>query len=358
MRGLAVRFLGLLVLVSALSQASPIYSVIDLGNLGGGSATGFQVNSAGTVVGWADTVTGAMHAFVAAPNQSIQPLPATSPGDSHAYGINGAAVIVGTTYINGQAHGTVWTGSSVTDLGAGVFAMGINDAGAIVGSNGHAFKLVNGTYQDLGTLPGGDWSAAYGVNDSGTAVGYGDVASGLFRAIVWNPDGTLVQLGTLGGANSYAAAVNDAAQVVGHSEIAGGYDHAFLDTNGTLQDLGTLDGGCSYAYGINDGGTVVGYSWSEAENNPRAFAYAGGLMQDLNALIPAGSGWQLYEAYGINALGEITGVGLFDGQVSAFLLQPMDPVPEPGGLSVILLAMGLFAGNIWRAECVIVVRRS
>jgi probable HAF family extracellular repeat protein len=193
-------------------------------------------------------------------------------------------------------------------------------------------------------------SAAYGVNDSGTVVGYGDLASGLFRAVVWQSDGSTFQLGTLGGANSYAAAVNDAGQVVGHSEIASGYDHAFLASNGILRDLGTLDGGCSYAYGINNGGAVVGYSWSETANNPRAFVYTGGVMEDLNALITAGSGWQLYEAYAINDLGEITGIGSFDGQVSAFLLQPTDPVPEPRGLSVILLALGVFVANFLRSR--------
>ncbi len=338
-----MRILSLLLISGGLTWASTIYSITDLGSLGGSSSTGYQMNDAGTVVGWAETLTGNQQAFASLDGGSPQTLPSPGASDSYAFGINGANVIVGVSYINGQPHGTIWSGSSVTDLGAGVFAMAINASGTIVGSNGHAFKLVNGTYQDLGTLPGGDWSAAYGVNDSGTAVGYGDLASGLFRAMVWNPDGSVTQLGTLGGANSYATAVNDSGEVVGHAATASGYDNAFLETGGVMQDLGTLDGGCSYAYGINDSGAIVGYSWSENENNPVAFVYSEGVMQDLNSLIPGGSGWQLLEAYGIDASGEITGIGLLNGQASAFLLEPTDPVPEPRALSVILVALGLFA---------------
>ena len=337
-----MRILVLLVVSAGLTWSSTIYSVTDLGSLGDASSTGYQINDAGAVVGWAETVTGSNQAFVSLDGGSAQTLPSPGASDSSAYGINGSDVIVGVSYTGGQAHGTIWSGSTVTDLGAGVFAMAINASGTIVGSNGHAFKLVNGSYQDLGTLPGGDWSAAYGVNASGTTVGYGDLASGLFRAMIWNPDGSVTQLGTLGGANSYATAVNDSGQVVGHAATASGYDNAFLEIGGVMQDLGTLDGGCSYAYGINDSGVIVGYSWSEDANNPEAFVYSDGLMQDLNSLIPSASGWQLLEAYGINASGDITGIGLLNDHPAAFLLEP-DPVPEPRSLSVILIALGLFA---------------
>ena len=338
-----MRILCLLVISAGLTCGSAIYSVTDLGSPGGSSSTGYQMNDAGTIVGWAETVTGNQQGFVSLGGGSLQTLPSPGASDSYAFGINGANVIVGVSYLSGQPHGTIWSGSIVTDLGAGVFAMAINASGTIVGSNGHAFKLVNGTYQDLGTLPGGAWSAAYGLNDSGTAVGYGDLASGLFRAMVWNADGSVTQLGTLGGANSYATAVNNAGEVIGHAGTSSGYEHAFLDSGGVMQDLGTLDGGCSYAYGINSSGAIVGYSWSETANNPDAFVYSGGAMQDLNALIPGGSGWQLLQAYGINAAGEITGIGLLNGQASAFLLRPADPVPEPRALSIILVALGLFA---------------
>jgi probable HAF family extracellular repeat protein len=45
-------------------------------------------------------------------------------------------------------------------------------------------------------------------------------------------------------------------------------------------------------------------------------------MQDLNALIPANSGWELQGAVAINIAGQIVGVGTVNGQQHAFLLTP------------------------------------
>jgi probable HAF family extracellular repeat protein len=110
-------------------------------------------------------------------------------------------------------------------------------------------------------------------------------------------------------------------------------------------DLGTLGGGSSYAYGVNDSGEVVGYSWL-ADGEQHAFLYDDGKMLDLNSLIPANSGWELLDAYGINDAGQITGEGLYNGQLSAFLLT--DPpaglpgiaaVPEPNELWMVGLIL-------------------
>lgn len=45
-------------------------------------------------------------------------------------------------------------------------------------------------------------------------------------------------------------------------------------------------------------------------------------MQDLNGLIPANSGWFLFNASGINNAGQIVGWGTFNGQIHGFLLAP------------------------------------
>jgi probable HAF family extracellular repeat protein len=259
--------------------------------------------------------------------------------------------VVGNSYIGGQAHGTIWTGSGATDLGAGTYAMGINDAGQVVGSNGHAFVLTNGEYQDLGTIPGGDWSAAYGINAAGVAVGDGSTASGTFRGLIWSPQGSMVLLGAFGGASSQATGINNAGEVVGFASLPNGYQHAFSATDALMIDLGTLGGGSSYAYGINDSGAIVGDSWLASGDNPHAFVYTGGLLQDLNSLVGNGSGWELLAAYGINDSGQITGEGLFNGNPSVFLLNPIDPpatslaasvrpIPEPSTVAMLGLVLG------------------
>jgi probable HAF family extracellular repeat protein len=281
--------------------------------------------------------------------QKLAGLPGST--DSDAYAINAQGAIVGTSYINGQAHGAVWNGSQVTDLGTGVFAMGINDQGAVAGGNGHAFLLANGTYSDLGVLAGGNWSAAYAINKAGAVVGYGNTGNGAFRGFVWTASTGMQELGTFGGKSSYAMAINSSGEVVGQASLSSGYANAFLDVDGVMTDLGTLGGGNSYAYGINDSGEVVGYS-SLANGDSHAFVYVNGVMLDLNSLIPSDSGWDLLEAYGVNNSGEIVGEGLYDGQARAFRLHPeigftaafeVQPVPEPGTLPVLAIAFGMLA---------------
>ena len=70
-------------------------------------------------------------------------------------------------------------------------------------------------------------------------------------------------LGTLGGAYSFADGINEAGQVTGSSYTAGDATiHAFITgSNGMgIRDLGTLGGTASRAFGINAAGQVVGYS--------------------------------------------------------------------------------------------------
>jgi probable HAF family extracellular repeat protein len=342
---LSVKTIGFLLIIAAVAPASPIYTAAYLGSLGGSSATGYAVNNSGTVAGWGQSASGAQQAFVST-SQGLQPLSPGSP-ESYAYGINDAGTVVGTTAVNGQVHGTIWSASGPTDLGAGAYAMGINDSGQVVGGNGNAFVVSNGQVQSLGTISGENWSAAYGINDAGTVVGDGRLANGTFRGIVWSPDGSMILLGTFGGASSQATDINDSGEVVGFASVASGYQHAFSALDALLIDLGTLGGGSSYAYGVNDNGAIVGYS-SLADGEQHAFLYEDGTMFDLNSLLPPDSGWELLQAYGINDSGQITGIGLYEGQMSAFLLTdpPADfsnraAVPEPAGFWTAGVALGL-----------------
>ena len=343
-----VKTMGFLFIFAAVAAANPIYSVVGLGGLGG-PAAGYAINSSGTVAGWAQNSSDYQQAFVSTSN-GLQTL-ASASTDSYAYGINNSGTAVGTTYVNGTAHGTVWSPTGASDLGADTYAMAINSSGEVAGGNGGAFTAVNGQVQSLGTPQGIGWSAAYGINDGGTVVGDGQLASGAFRGIIWNPDGSMLLLGTLGGLSSQATDINNSGEVVGFASVSSGYQHAFSMLDAMMIDLGTLGGGSSYAYGINDSGEIVGYSYL-ANGGQSAFLYENGTMLDLNSLLPGNSGWDLLDAYGINASGQITGEGLYDGQLSAFLLTDSPAaVPEPGMpvvLGVALVTIGLVR---WRGYC-------
>jgi probable HAF family extracellular repeat protein len=340
---LILKTVGFLFVFAAVAAANPIYVVAGLGGLGG-PASGYAINSSGTVVGWAQNPSGNQQAFVSTSN-GFRALSAAST-DGYAYGINNSGTVVGTTYVNGTAHGTVWSPSGATDLGADSYALAINNSGEVVGGNGSAFTVINGQLQSLGTPQGIGWSAAYGINDGGTVVGDGQLANGTFRGMVWSPNGSVTQLGTLGGNSSQATDINNSGEVVGFASVSSGYQHGFTVLDGIMIDLGTLGGGSSYAYGINDSGEIVGYSYL-ANGGQSAFLYENGTMLDLNSLLSSNSGWDLLDAYGINDAGQITGEGLYDGQLSAFLLTDsggVAAVPEPRmpvvlGAALVMIAL-------------------
>ena len=120
---------------------------------------------------------------------------------------------------------------------------------------------------------------------------------------VWGvgPQYTVTDLGILpGGSFSDAWGINASGQIVGSWETNDGNQnpHAFLYSNGTMTDLGTLPGYMqgSQAFGINDAGQVVGVAYPAAWE-PTAFLYSNGTMTSLGTL-PGGS---YSEAYAINA---------------------------------------------------------
>ncbi len=85
----------------------------------------------------------------------------------------------------------------------------------------------------------------------------------------------------------------------------------------SVTDLGTLGGTSSYATGINTSNEVVGEAYTSSDKM-HAFEYSDDSMEDLNSLLPSGSGWTLTEATGINDLGQIVGDGTIDGQTACY----------------------------------------
>ena len=197
-----------------------------------------------------------------------------------------------------------------------------------------------GTMYDLGTL-GGSGSQATGINTSGQVTGVSSVSPTDQHGFLWTPatangvTGTMTDLGTLGGdQGSIAYAINDSGQVTGASVITGDTElHAFL-YDGTIHDLGTLGGTISAGYGMNSAGQVVGIS-SDA-NGLLAFLYSSGTgMVDLNSLIDPDLGWHLFDADAVNDAGQIAGIGFIGDETHMYLLTP---VPEPSTFVLGLVA--------------------
>lgn len=194
---------------------------------------------------------------------------------------------------------------------------------------------------DLGSILGSGSSNALGINDAGQIVGEAQTNTGDYHAFL-RSGGSNTDLGTLGGIASHAFGINNAGQVVGRSTLSGdpatAASHAFFYDAGTMIDLGTLGGSFSEAYDINSAGEIVGTSLTAGDASTHGFVYTGGIMRDLNSLVPQNLGiTNLTTRIGspINELGQIAASGTIGGHTRALLLTP---TPEPS--SVLLLSAG------------------
>jgi len=158
-------------------------------------------------------------------------------------------------------HAFVWHEGDVTDLGA-LPAAADNCSDALA---------VNANGEIAGGSENGVIEPVLGVSQ--------------VRAVLWK-DGDIKDLGTFGGNLSQASAINNRGQVVGfalnqipdpfslfYRQFPGGpsdgtQTRAFLWENGTLQDLGTLGGPDAQAVLVSERGEVTGFSYTSSTPNP------------------------------------------------------------------------------------------
>src|SRR5262249_46020024 len=158
----------------------------------------------------------------------------------------------------------------------------------------------------------GSTCTAYAIDVHNRAVGSANVRpGGPARAFVWQ-DGTFRNLGVLpGGAWSAARAVNRRAHVVGSAEFAGtGHMHAFLWSGGSMKDIGTAPHfPDTEALAINDRGFVVGHGYDDEGRTEHALRFVAGRVAALEDEVDNLGDWTLAAAYGINDAGLIVGEG-------------------------------------------------
>lgn len=299
-------------------MASPLYTITDLG-----VGQAFAINENGQVAGLAGTTGFQAFSYL----NGVKTIFGTSFGrsTSRAWGINESGVISGTFNggVGGENNGDAFrwqsgSGSSIPFING----YGVNDQGTIVGDhiNGNVVNAAiwsNGTVTDLGTL-GGNSSRALDINNAGQVVGVARDASHDDHAFLWN-GGALIPLSSH---TSQAQDINEVGQIVGSNQFTNGTNHAALWQSGQIIDLDSLKTHDSIAYAINDFGTVVGYAGF-------AFIYQNGQAQFLDDLIDPQSGWQLRIGYDINNAGQIVGAGDFKGTTHAFLLTPISAPAAP-----------------------------
>jgi probable HAF family extracellular repeat protein len=333
------------------------YEITDLGTLGGVASQACGINNRAEVTGFSSVAAGLRHAFFwrdgAMTDLGTLPTDFSSVGNA----INNSGQVAGHSAMSKDIpikppfHAVVWDDDEIISLGTlGVLdnvSFAINGRGQVTGgaitpvAELHAFLWEEESgMTDLGTLSGDTWSIGHGINNRGQVVGmsapgqpahsFGEctnppistTAGSPQRPVLWGGDGTIIDLGTLGGKFGVAKSINERGVVVGAASTAGEQQHAALWHEGKIRDLGTLGGVYSGAHQINQrGDQVVGVA-TTATGEPHAFLWPESRMTDLNNLIPRGSGWILTEATAINKAGKIAGWGSIGGQRHGFLLTP------------------------------------
>jgi probable HAF family extracellular repeat protein len=275
----------------------------NLGTLGGTRSGALGVNDAGQVVGWSRTTNGILkRAFLwtdgatngVPANPAMQDLGALGGNESEATAINASGQITGFAQTPAEEHAFLLTGTNMLDVGA----------------------LITG-------LP---YSYASGINDAGNVVGLAyDLSFYPAHAFFYNGTSVVNDIVPLGGQTkeAYATAINNSNQITGY--IVKNSGHYAFRHDGTVTELGTLGGNYSYGLDINNAGVIVGGSFTDAaDTNYNAFVTVGNTMVNLNSrLDSSGAGWTLIEARAINDLGQIVGKGRLAGVSRSFLLNPV-----------------------------------
>jgi len=323
------------------------------------------MNSGGTVIGEADTPASDLYCLVGdcylndaflwqnGVMTDLQGLPGNVNG-TYAASINSRGWVSGESG-NGaidpltgypEMFGVLWKHGKIINLGTlggnGSEAFGINNRDQVVGAalntvldpfsslfptpcciaesygafffptatQMHAVLWQNGAIKDLGTLGGPD-SVAWQINDHGEIAGQSYINSTpnattgvpTIDPFFIGEDGKMVDLGSLGGTDSWTTGLNNRGQVIGAMTVAGDTGwHPFLWSHGVLTDLGTLGVDCGTATAINDAGEVVGFACSTSELFS-ATLWRDGVLIDLGA---AGTD-RCAEAYSINSHGQVVG---------------------------------------------------
>ncbi|NNE47781.1 MAG: tandem-95 repeat protein, partial [Rhodothermales bacterium] len=346
------------------------FTIEETGTLGGRGSRAFAINDDGVVVGTSLTTAGVVKAFIWTDNSILEIdsdetrysqafgvndvgqvvgaieqdgeitaavwqlgpektestlLPTLDGAFSVAFDVNNAGQVVGTSLGAGDFRPVVWTGGIMSEIAVDGVSSGqaesINESGQLVGltvSQSGTESAIRGTVQQVQRI-GSDDTRAYAVNGLGVAVGSKETA-GVISATRWDPDGSEFSFDVTGSTFAEAYGINDSGWIVGaySSSVGAGKSEATtLRSNDVLADL------------LNEGPTAMRFGKSmdigvdpakTSAMDLRASLWIGESLLDLNALIPAESGWTLVEARDVNSSGRIVGYGLYQGEARAFVL--------------------------------------
>ena len=276
---------------------------------------------------------------------------------ANAIGGNCAGQVVGYTYLNSQGSivAFVWDKVNgtrqIANFGCESEARGINSVGDIAGfldsppggvSVAPFLLRLGQSYVRLPPLIAGQSSGARLVNGSDEVVGFGLDGSGAEHEVIWNPNGTMTDMGDLPSQyENYPTGINDSGSICGFTF---GYlngplsyvsyiwnpDTGYLPLFNPLNPVNSV-----WAVGINNNNVVVGrLLGNQGATLGFVWNQATGYTMINDNLDPGSAGWNITEVDGINDAGQMAGVGTLNGQNYAVLITPTGTEPVSGTVTL------------------------
>ncbi|MGO8932030.1 MAG: hypothetical protein ACLQU3_34710 [Limisphaerales bacterium] len=177
----------------------------------------------------------------------------------------------------GDVHGFLWRNGRVTPLDPPGWVdtgpCAINDLGVVSGvysdgqelSYAFLYRISDGTWTQLPTMPGTPLQSNTVLNNKGTVVGSASQGDWVdtYDAVGWIWDGKSYSFFTVpeaseSGIGTNPLGINDPGQVVGYYADDVGTIHGFLKDHKSITTLDVPGADLTESWGINDGGDIVG----------------------------------------------------------------------------------------------------
>lgn len=233
-----------------LWQGNTVTTIVENGQIN-------QINKYGEIVGWLNPD----EAFLYTANGTLMRLN-TLGGASQALAINDSGEIAGRITTDTEKAFTTQNGPmQFINEELNGYAIAMNNVGDLLikevsGNSCRTLLRQNGTLKDLGNL-GGTMTLGRDLNDAGQVVGWAQTATGDYHPFLWE-DGVMTDLSTFTGNFGAAIAINNAGVILLKGSDVNGERNLLLN-NGTVTDLGNFGSSYAVVNDLNNRGQIVGW---------------------------------------------------------------------------------------------------